>query len=92
MGKYRKKPVVIEAIQLTKNNFFDCIDFIKEHFAFGHLVVNNCEKAIRVITVSPGYRETLLELGDYIVCEHKGADLKCYKPDALENIYEPLED
>ena len=28
MGKYRKKPVIIDAIQLTSESLMDCIGFI----------------------------------------------------------------
>lgn len=86
MGKYRKKPVEIEAIQYNVDNKSDCIDFIKEdwiHPLDGSVKLNqNGDFFIRTL-------EGLMKVsdGDYIIKGVQGEFYPC-KPDIFEQTYE----
>lgn len=77
MAKYRKKPIVIEAVQWTGNNFGDLTDIM--HDVYG---VDGKEITIRtlegVMTAS---------VGDWIIKGVKGEIYPC-KPDIFEATYE----
>ena len=79
MGKYRKKPVVIEAIQLTEENIdaimIFCGDKIKSHPLTG----------IVIETVEGGM---LAKKGDYILKNDKG--LCPMREDLFKQIYEQV--
>jgi len=84
--KFRKKPVVIEAIQFTGENAQEIMDFTKE------------PKVPRVIKWQDGgfisietLEGTMLaNKGDWIICGIKGEFYPC-KPDIFEATYEPAE-
>lgn len=93
--KYRKKPVVIEAILLTTDNYDEVCDFIASTPA----KVN--ERAIP--TPDGGWTHTydgvvirtlegdmLASMGDYIIKGVKGEFYPC-KPDVFEQTYEKAE-
>ncbi len=83
--KYRKKPVVIEAIQWNGNNLSELRQFLADDNLYffdesrvkGGLIVKTLEG------------ENSASLGDYIV---KGVDGEFYpcKPDVFEKTYEPI--
>lgn len=81
MAKYRKKPVVIEAIQWTGDNFTEVSNFLpKSGWTFDEGI----------------YIETLegimcADKGDYIICGVNGEYYPC-KPDIFEKTYEKVED
>ena len=81
MPQYRKKPVVIEAIQLTENNIDSLIEFcgskIKSHPLTG-VVIETLEGNM------------LASKGDYIIKGVKGEFYPC-KPDIFEATYEAVE-
>lgn len=78
MGFYRKKPVVIEAIQFT-GNFDEIENFVggDAEFRDGGLVVATLEGPLRA---NPN---------DYIIKGVKGEFYPC-KPDIFEATYEPV--
>lgn len=84
--KYRKKPVIIEAIQWNGINLEEIKWFMKEQF-----------KDVSVSEISFGLQIPTLEgtmtvsLGDFIIRGVKGEYYPC-KPDIFEKTYEPVED
>ena len=90
--KYRKKPVVIEAIQLNENNFEEVESFIGcEKGAFRHYTN---EQRFLSKTKPEGLNIKTLEglmlasIGDYIIKGVKGEFYPC-KPDIFLMTYEP---
>jgi hypothetical protein len=80
MGYYRKKPVVIEAIQLVDENLVQLLEFcgdkIKSHPMIG-VVIETLEG------------DMLASKGDYIIKGVKGEFYPC-KPDIFEMTYESV--
>ena len=96
MSKYRKKPVVIDAIEWTGLNHRSIYDFLTntkdknietsgEHFYIDHTRVNGG----LVIKTLEG--EHIANIGDYII---KGVQREFYpcKPDIFEKTYDKVED
>lgn len=84
--KFRKKPVVIEAVQWFKHG--DCSVVIKRHMHHG--ACKQCGKMPRehgwVDTLEGGH---IVCPGDWIITGVKGESYPC-KPDIFELTYEPL--
>ncbi|WP_407453532.1 hypothetical protein [Methanobrevibacter sp.] len=87
--KYRKKPVVIEAIQLTRNNRNEIREFV------GRTLIGYwCEKRIdgkvycELLTLEGIMTATE---GDYIIKGVQGEFYPC-KPDIFEATYEEVQD
>lgn len=78
MGKYRKKPVVIEAIQWTGGNVDDIGRFIGKGLVM--------ERGKLVIATLEG--EMTASKGDWIIKGVQGEFYPC-KPDIFEMTYEP---
>jgi hypothetical protein len=80
MAKFRKKPVIIEALQLQLLNFDEI-----ENFVGGDIGKN--EKGETVIATLEGAMKC--SIGDWII---KGANGEFYpcKPDIFEKTYEPV--
>ena len=80
---YRKKPVVIEAIQWTGCNFVDVERFVGEFSQqsefTGDLLIKTLEGIMRA------------SAGDYIIKGVKGEFYPC-KPDIFEQTYEEVQD
>jgi hypothetical protein len=80
MMKYRKKPVVIKAVQWTGNNLFEMETFAttKVEYAFdGCLVVDTLEGVMKA------------SIGDYIIKGIQGEFYPC-KPDIFNATYEKV--
>lgn len=81
MAKYRKKPVVIKAVQWTGNNFGILDDFM--HNAYGvdgkQIIIPTLEGCMKA------------NIGDWIIKGIKGEFYPC-KPDIFEATYEKVED
>ncbi len=85
--KFRKKPVVIEAVQLSRKFFFQAMDFVPKEmlgdFGNGEFEEDSCYLEIKtlegVMTASEG---------DWIIKGVKGEFYPC-KPDIFEATYEP---
>ena len=80
--KYRKKPVVIEAIIFNGDNYLECANFI------GTKNIDNTLKYPNIIT-SEGVMA--VNIGDYIIKEPFDKERGFYpcKPDIFEQTYEP---
>lgn len=80
--KYRKKPVVIEAIQWTGKNLVEVMKFT------GSTEANNdfLENWLEIATLEGNMRAMP---GDYIIKGVKGEVYPC-KPDIFEMTYEPV--
>ncbi len=77
MAKYRKKPVVIEAVQWTGNNFGELTDFM--HDAYG---VDNKKVTIKTLEGT-----MTADIGDWIIKGVQGEFYPC-KPGIFAATYE----
>ena len=81
--KYRKKPVVIEAVQYTGNNYDKICDFVgkrldKYDSELSHIIIETLEG------------NHIASVGDYIIKGVQGEFYPC-KPDIFEQTYEVVE-
>jgi len=83
MAKYRKKPVVIEAIQWTGDNLKECLDFMK----FSNRTRTVYRDKIIIHTLEGAMTASI---GDYIIKGVSGEFYPC-KPDIFEKTYEKVE-
>ena len=83
--KYRKKPVVIEAMQFTEENKNRVFNWISCN-RYPDWDLQN-RPTIRIETLEG---EIIASLGDWIIKGIKGEFYPC-KPDIFEATYEPLE-
>ena len=82
--KYRKKPIIVEAIQYTGQNMLYITDFIginakKYYTGFDHIIIHTLEGDMRA------------DIGDWIIKGIKGEFYPC-KPDIFEATYEKVEE
>lgn len=82
--KFRKKPVVIEAVQFAKDSFQECCDFIGEHNLNDG--TSEDEGYIGIITLEGDHNA---RYGDWIIKGVNGEFYPC-KPDIFGKTYEPL--
>lgn len=82
--KFRKKPVIIEAIQLTKDNVVDVLSFCNNG---DNIVASNEDDA--GISISTLEGTMIASLGDYIIKGVKGEFYPC-KSDIFEQTYEEV--
>lgn len=93
--KYRKKPVVIEAMQWDGSNHRGMFDFLDGSFR-SHMATNGTNFYIDHAKVAGGLviktleGEHLASIGDYIIKGVKGEFYPC-KPDIFEQTYEKAE-
>lgn len=80
--KYRKKPVIIEAIQWKGHNFLEIKKFIKKD-----ILVHSIENGKLFISTLEGGHEATS--GDFIIKGVKGEFYPC-KPDIFEITYEKV--
>ena len=86
MAQDRKKPVVVEAIQFTGDNFQECCDFVgEENLNDG---TSKDEGYIGIITLEGDHAT---RRGDYIIKGVQGEFYPC-KPDIFEQTYELVEE
>ena len=83
MAKYRKKPVVIEAVQITDSTF-DAPHPYSEHIA--GVEYNPVLRCAFIRTLEGTMRA---DLGDWIITGVKGEHYPC-KPDIFAATYEPV--
>ena len=83
MAKYRKKPVVIEAIQWTGDNLKECLDFMK----FSNRAHTVHKDKIIIHTLEGKMKASV---GDFIIKGVSGEFYPC-KPDIFEKTYEKVE-
>jgi hypothetical protein len=85
--KYRKKPIVVEAIQYDGKNSADIFEFcgrpydryVREPVGNNYLEITTLEGVMKA------------QPGDYIIKGVKGEFYPC-KPDIFEQTYEPVEE
>lgn len=85
-NKYRKKPVVIEAIQYTVRNVYDILDFVGDKLAMEtDSDATGCVSVKIAIKTLEG--DMIVSPGDYVI---KGISNEFYpcKPDIFEKTYE----
>ena len=80
MKKYRKKPVVIEAVQFTGNNVDEILEFAKDSF-------NNPSTSEIVIPTLEG--NMMVSIGDYVIKGVNGEFYPC-KLDIFDKTYEEI--
>jgi hypothetical protein len=81
--KFRKKPVIIEAIKLTKESMAECYKFIGNNFMENWATDGTF---INIKTLEGGLRASL---GDWIIKGVSGEFYPC-KPDIFEKTYEAI--
>lgn len=84
INKYRKKPVVIEAIQLTPETFNDVCDFIGEENLNDGTLESECYVGIETLEGDMSARE-----GDFIIKGVAGEFYPC-REDIFEQTYEEV--
>lgn len=84
MAKYRKKPVVIDAVQYDGN--FRCLDIFSIH-EVSHFIVSKDSDGKQCIKIPTLEGEMIASVGDYIIRGVKGEFYPC-KPDIFEATYE----
>ena len=91
MGKYVKKPVVIDAIQITRENIDDVIDFVssKDSVIVPSFVDFEKTTPIYFIHTLEGVMRACV--GDWIIKGIKGEFYPC-KPDIFNATYKPIDD
>ena len=85
MAKYRKKPVIIEAVQFTEDRKNKAFNFVRCNVAADWLE----DRPILKIQTLEGIMTA--EIGDYIIKGIKGEFYPC-KPDIFEATYEKVVD
>jgi hypothetical protein len=92
MAKYRKKPVVIEAVQWTGDNFKKIQEMLKEADEKRVIMPHpNEDKEVQSLLIVTLEGEMRADKGDYIIKGVKGEIYPC-KPDIFEKTYEPVEE
>jgi hypothetical protein len=84
MPAFRKKPVVIEAVQYVRNNADEITDFVAPHPVNMGRVIDT--GATLIIPTLEGDQEAIP--GDWIIKGVKGEFYPC-KPDIFEMTYDP---
>lgn len=84
MPKFRKKPVVIEAIQWVGSNFQEIVSFTVGIGTLGHDFMND---QVEIPTLEG---EMIASLGDWIIKGIRGEFYPC-KPDIFDATYEAVE-
>lgn len=94
--KFRKKPVVIEAMQWTGDNLADVLQFTGKHDKFNEWFENFKDYAAHVSKDGNIFKIFTLEgtmdasPGDWIIKGVKGEHYPC-RPDIFAMTYEPVE-
>ena len=86
--KFRRKPVVIEAIQWTGDNYLEISNWC--HKDLSPLHNSRITKEDDVIKITDSSSNKYAFKNDYIVKE-EGGKISAYKPDIFEKTYEEIE-
>lgn len=87
--KYRKKPVIIEAIQWTGGNFEELDDFVKDGLEYYIHFRERGNKTQTTMIIKTLEGEHIASKGDYIIKGVKGEFYPC-KPDIFKQTYEEV--
>ena len=87
--KFRKKPVVIEAIQLLESQLESVFDFIGERKNYPECKIAGINPATGKFTIRTLEGDHVAEVGDWIIKGVKGEFYPC-KPDIFEQTYEEV--
>ena len=82
--KYRKKPVVVEAVQFTWNNLKEVAEFVKP----GEITIITEFSCGPVIQVPTLYGPAIMAEGEWLVRDDKG--LYTEGPEDFEKSFEPV--
>lgn len=82
---YKKKPVVVEAMQYTPETLTECLQFLKDGEAQSVLAAVELDEVVIEIVTLEG--SMTVKYGDYIVKGVQGEFYPC-KPDIFEATYE----
>ena len=89
MKKYAKKPVVIEAIQLTSESLMECIGFIYPDISVvDHSTLITIRKN-KFLTIETLEGDMKAQFGDYIIKGVQGEFYPC-KPDIFHLTYDEV--
>jgi hypothetical protein len=91
MPKFRKKPVVVEAVQFTGDNHDEVRSFARGVYkktVYHALDIGGWDNIFIIETLEGRH---MAEPGDWIVKGAKGEFYPC-KPDIFEQTYEPVDD
>lgn len=93
MPKFRKKPVEIEAMQLTADSYIAVVDWLNRHAAAanGILYKEKASEASSFIIIHTLEGDHKAQIGDWVIKGIKGEFYPC-KPDIFEATYELQED
>lgn len=91
MAKFRKKPVVIEAIQWNGSNFDEIKNFANSNVRYYSYYEKNEYSESKTTLIIPTLEgEMIASIGDYIIKGVKGEYYPC-KPDIFEATYEKVD-
>lgn len=85
--RYRKKPVVIDAVQWTGKNLSECKKFLGD--SFGGQRTERHPEGANVIMVKTLEGEHIASLNDFLIRGIRGEHYPC-KPDIFEKTYEKV--
>ena len=89
--KFRKKPVVIEAVQWNGRNLDDIINFCTGQATYEGMASGNGKIVIETLESNKEHKTRhAADIGDFIIKGVKGEFYPC-KPDIFEATYEPVE-
>lgn len=86
--KYKKKPVIIDAIQWDGNNYEEICEFVGMRLKYNTIEISNDQPSKLHIPTLEGI--ITASVGDYIIKGIQGEFYPC-KPDIFEKTYEPLQ-
>lgn len=88
MNKYRKKPVVVEALQFDGENYAEIFNWMSGIHEFGdYSLISPDEPGFFIKTLEGEHK---CSVGDYVIRGIKGEFYPC-KPDIFEQTYEAYE-
>lgn len=91
MGKYRKKPIVIEALEWSGDNLLEIIKFTGQNTSASHLKWEDYERLVREEGLKIFNSEGTLKasIGDWIIKGVNGEVYPC-PADVFEQTYEEV--
>jgi len=89
--KFRKKPVIIDAVQLLATTIVDVCDFIGEHKNFPECEIGGINPWTGLFTIKTLEGNHEANVGDWIIKGVEGEFYPC-KPAIFDKTYEKVED